>query len=160
MGVKHPSWGLFDYLQKELCEAYPDFKMKSLHNGNTLLYFDQQSNPSSLGFVLNKNEQLVSYGLYVNDKLSGMGCKLENTVRYEGMFENGFMNGIGLKYSQGKYSFGNFENGNLTEALYIDDRSTQSEEKLKEFKRQEHIRSIWHTNSYIKKKLIKFGGMK
>lgn len=45
------------------------------------------------------------------------------------------MNGIGLKYSQGKYSFGHFENGNLVEALYIDDRSNLSEEKLKEFKK-------------------------
>lgn len=76
------------------------------------------------------------------------------------MFENGFMNGIGLKYSQGKYSFGQFENGNLVDALFIDDRSNLSEEKLKDFKKSEHLRSIWHINSYIKKHLMKFKGMK
>lgn len=40
----------------------------------------------SLGFVVNKNAQLVSYGSYVNSKLHGLGCKYENTVRYEGIF--------------------------------------------------------------------------
>lgn len=104
--------------------------MKGLHNGNTLFFYDHQSNPYSLGFNLNKNGQIVGYGLYANDKLNGLGCKYENTVRYEGMFENGFINGVGLRFSQGKYSFGEFNNGNLVEALFIDDRSNISEEKL------------------------------
>jgi hypothetical protein len=56
----------------------------------------------------------------MNDKLNGLGCKYENTVRYEGMFEGGFMNGIGLKFSQGKYSFGEFSNGNLINAVHIE----------------------------------------
>ena len=46
--------------------------------------------------------------MYVNDKLHGLGCKYENAVRYEGMFEGGFVSGVGLKYSQGKYSFGHY----------------------------------------------------
>lgn len=88
--------------------------MKTLQNGNILFIFDDSTNPYSIGFSLNKNGQLISYGIYMNDKLNGMGCKYENTVRYEGIFENGFMNGVGLKCSQGKYSFGDFVNGNLT----------------------------------------------
>jgi len=40
--------------------------------------------------------------------LHGYGCKFENSVRYEGIFENGFLNGEGLKLSTGKYSFGTF----------------------------------------------------
>lgn len=36
-----------------------------------------------------------------------------------------------MRFGNGKYSYGKFENGNLTEALYLDERSTQSEEKLR-----------------------------
>ncbi len=61
-----------------------------------------------LGFVVNKNNQLVSYGSYINSKLNGLGCKFENSVRYEGIFQNGFLNGQGLKCAAGKYSFGTF----------------------------------------------------
>lgn len=57
-----------------------------MNNGNILFYYDDPTNPTCLGFCLNKNEQIVSWGMYVNDKLSGLGCKYENTVRYEGMF--------------------------------------------------------------------------
>lgn len=48
----------------------------------------------------------MSYGTFVNDKIHGFGCKYENGVRYEGVFENGLLNGLGLKYSGNKYSFG------------------------------------------------------
>lgn len=105
--------------------------MKVLHNGNNLFIYDHQSNPHSLGFSLNKNGQLVGFGLYVSDKLNGLGCKYENTVKYEGMFENGFMNGIGLKSSQGKHSFGEFNNGNLIEEFSMNNLSNSIEEQLK-----------------------------
>lgn len=34
-----------------------------------------------------------------------------------------------------------------------------SEEKLKEFKKAEHIRSIWHCNAYVKKNFLKYKGI-
>ena len=72
-----------------------------------------------LGFVVNKNGQLVSYGSYINNKLNGYGCKFENAVRYEGIFDSGFLNGLGLKFVSGKYSFGTFENGALINPIYL-----------------------------------------
>ena len=51
------------------------FELKILQNGNFLLTFNDKTNPYSLGFVLNKNSQLISYGIYMNDRLNGMGCK-------------------------------------------------------------------------------------
>jgi hypothetical protein len=58
--------------------------------------------------VLGREHQIVNYGSYINDKLHGFGCKYENSVKYEGIFENGFLNGYGFKLSNNKYSFGKF----------------------------------------------------
>lgn len=58
--------------------------------------------------MLGKNDTLVSYGSYLNDKLHGFGCKYENNYKYEGQFENGFLNGEGMRFSNGKYSYGRF----------------------------------------------------
>jgi hypothetical protein len=87
---------------------HPAYALKSLNNGNLIFHFNDPTNPLCLGFTFNKNEQILSCGMYVNDKLHGLGCKYENAVRYEGMFEGGFVSGVGLKYSQGKYSFGHY----------------------------------------------------
>lgn len=35
-----------------------------------------------------------------------------------------------------------------------------SEQKLTEFKKLEHIRSIWYENSYIRPNIVKFKGIK
>lgn len=43
--------------------------------------------------------------------------------------------------------------------MYTDDRSAVSEEKLMEFKKLSHVRSLWFENSYIKHNLVKFKGL-
>ncbi len=49
--------------------------MHTLPNGYIIFQINDRSNLLSLGLVLNKNYNLVSYGTYINDKLSGLGCK-------------------------------------------------------------------------------------
>ncbi len=55
-------------------------------NGYLMFRIKDDSSVVGLGLVLNKNNQLVSYGTYLNSKLNGLACKFENTVRYEGIF--------------------------------------------------------------------------
>ncbi len=101
--------------------------MNILPNGYSIFKFNDVSNPVSLGFIFNKNNEIISHGNYVNNKLTGFGCKYESTTRYEGIFMNGFLNGYGLKFNAGKYSFGLFENGALIEPVYLEERSLASE---------------------------------
>jgi hypothetical protein len=103
------------------------FETELLMNGYLMFRVRDEASVVGLGFVVNKKSQLVSYGSYVANKLNGYGCKFENAVRYEGIFENGFLNGQGLKFVSGKYSFGTFENGNLSNPIYLEERSTASE---------------------------------
>lgn len=95
-------------------------------NGYLMFRIRDESSVVGLGLVVNKNNQLVSYGSYIGSKLNGYGCKFENAVRYEGEFENGFLNGQGLKLTGGKYSFGGFENGALVRPVYLEERSAAS----------------------------------
>ena len=57
-----------------------------LPNGNYLFRLLDKSSTLNLGFVFNKNEQLISYGIYNDEKLHGLGCKYENNIKYEGEF--------------------------------------------------------------------------
>ena len=76
---------------------------------NGVLYRKSNGTASlSLGFILDKDEQLSSYGLFQNDKLHGFGSKYENNIKYEGEFHNGLLHGMGLRLVNGKYTFGRF----------------------------------------------------
>lgn len=109
--------------------------------------------------MLGKNDSLVSYGSYLNDKLHGFGCKYENSYKYEGQFENGFLNGEGMRFSNGKYSYGRFENGNLVEALFLEERSNASEERLRELRRITHLQNPNFFNAYVRKGIVRFRGI-
>ena len=122
----HINYNLVEYLIE--CFKKDDvFEMELLVNGYLMFRVRDETSVVGLGFVVNKNGQLVSYGSYISNKLNGYGCKFENTVRYEGIFENGFLNGLALKFVSGKYSFGTFENGTLTNPIYLEERSPASE---------------------------------
>lgn len=109
--------------------------------------------------MLGKNDSLVSYGSYLNDKLHGFGCKYENSYKYVGQFESGFLNGEGMRFSNGKYSYGRFENGNLVEALFLEERSNASEERLRELRRITHLQNPNFFNAYVKKGIVRFRGI-
>jgi hypothetical protein len=51
------------------------FEIKVLPNATNFFRFNDKSNPTNLGFVLGKNDQLTSYGEYIHEKLHGFGCK-------------------------------------------------------------------------------------
>jgi hypothetical protein len=123
---EHVNYTLVEYLL-ETYKKDDVFETELLMNGYLMLRVRDEASVVGLGFVVNKNSQVVSYGCYVANKLNGYGCKFENAVRYEGIFENGFLNGLGLKFVSGKYSFGTFENGNLSSPIYLEERSTASE---------------------------------
>lgn len=84
-----------------------------MNNGTKFFRFNDRSSSVNLGFVLGKNGELLSYGSHLNDKLHGFGCKYDSTGKYEGVFENGFLNGEGMRLSGGKYTYGRYENGSL-----------------------------------------------
>lgn len=64
-----------------------------------------------------------------------------------------------MRYSNGKYSYGRFENGNLVEPLFLEERSTASEERLRELRRITHLQSSNFHNGYVKKGLLRFKGI-
>lgn len=51
-----------------------------LSNGSIYFRFVDQRNPLSLGFVVGKREQLVSYGSYLDGKLHGWGRKVDINI--------------------------------------------------------------------------------
>lgn len=64
-----------------------------------------------------------------------------------------------MRFSNNKYSFGQFENGNLVEALFLEERSKASEEKLRDLRRVDHIQSPNFFNAYVRKDLLHFRGI-
>lgn len=64
-----------------------------------------------------------------------------------------------MRYMNGKYSYGRFENGNLVEALFLEERSTASEERLRELRRVAHLESPYFFNGYVKKGMVRFKGI-
>lgn len=108
LGVEMAIPSLVEYLQSQFCNGDARWELKSLPTGGKLFRFSDKGSPLSLGFVLGKDGLLSSYGAYLQDKLHGFGCKYENSARYEGQFEAGFLNGLGLRLSNNRYSFGQF----------------------------------------------------
>lgn len=87
-GIKYPehvNYTLSEYLT-EYYKKDQFYQTEVLVNGYLMFRIRDDASVISLGFVINKNDQLVSFGSYVNSKLHGLGCKYENTVRYEGIF--------------------------------------------------------------------------
>ncbi len=61
-----------------LVESYRNdqvFESEVLMNGYLMFRVRDEASVVGLGFVVNKNNQLVSYGSYVGNKLNGYGCK-------------------------------------------------------------------------------------
>ena len=82
--------------------------MKYSPNGNASFRYIDKSNPLSLGFTVNKKEQLISYGSYLEGKLHGFGCKVDSNGTSEGQFEAGHLHGFGLISSNNRFTFGRF----------------------------------------------------
>jgi len=80
---------LTEFLQGEFSYEKIGFETKVLSNGNVYFRFVDDGNPLSLGFVVGKREQLVSYGCYLDGNLHGWGKKYDSSGEQEGMFENG-----------------------------------------------------------------------
>ena len=113
-----------------------------------------------MGFVIAKDE-LVSFGVYKETVLNGLGYQFANKTRYEGVFKNGLLNGKGLKYQilQNKFVIGNFVDGNLKDMDDIDEDVSNGLPDLSEMKRAIHLRSMYFYNSFVQtSSLLKFTG--
>jgi hypothetical protein len=96
------------------------FELKVTPNGHTFCRYVDQSNPLSLGFIVSKKEQLISYGPFLEGKLHGFGWKVEANVKYKGQFEGGHLHGLGLVLSNNRFTFGQFNLGNLVDTIQLD----------------------------------------
>ena len=148
-----------EFLQQHFCNTHESLELKTLPNATLHLTYRQSSSPLSLGFVLSKTDQLMSRGCYVSDKLQGIGCKYDNGGRLEGEFSEGQLHGMGLKLGANKYSFGRFEQGSLVDAVYMEERSPASEDKLKVLKKSQHLQSPHFFNGYVRHDPLHFQGI-
>ena len=125
------------------------FDEKNLNTGNKFVYFNRCSNVEKLGFVILKDE-LVSFGVYKDDVLEGLGYQFTNKVRYEGVFRGGLLNGVGSKYQilKHKVTVGNFVDGDMVGVEYTEDNRNKGEE-ISEYKRSIHLRSMYFFNSFV-----------
>ena len=70
----HVNYTLVEYLLD--CYKNDDvFETELLMNGYLMFRIRDEASVVGLGFVVNKNCQLVSYGSYIANKLNGYGCK-------------------------------------------------------------------------------------
>lgn len=106
-----------------------------------------------------KNE-LVSFGTYKEDVLEGLGYQFTNKTRYEGVFKNGLLNGLGLKYEIMRLStsIGKFVDGNMVEFNQSESGINKAMD-LTDYKRGIHLRSMYFFNSFVQaSSLLKYSG--
>ena len=100
----------------------------------------------------------MSFGVYKDDVLEGLGYQFTNKTKYEGVFKNGLLNGRGLKHEIVKQisSIYQFVEGN---PVRMEESFNEKGVNLTDYKRSIHLRSMYFFNSFVQSSsLLKYTG--